>query len=131
LCERTFEVALDVVVERLEWRDVEQVHRIGQRCVEPFGDEGVHLPEEGRQRLSCARGSEDERVRAAGDRRPARTLRSRWRTERIDEPLPDNGMEIGENVFGHECSGSCEKHATERGDPLTVVTDRVDREATG
>jgi hypothetical protein len=75
LRERTLEVPLDVVVERLEGRDVEEVDRVRERAIETVRDESVELPEKRRERFSGAGRREDERVLAAGDRRPPALLR--------------------------------------------------------
>src|SRR5678815_873226 len=80
LREWTLEVPLDVVVERLERRDVEQVDRVREWMLETVRDERVELPQEGRQRFARAGGRQNERVLAARDRRPAGKLRCARRT---------------------------------------------------
>ena len=70
LSERTLEVSLDVVVERLERRDVEEMNRVRERTLEAVGDERVELPEEGGEGLAGAGRREDERILPARDRRP-------------------------------------------------------------
>src|SRR4051812_27757176 len=44
LREWSLEVALDVVVERLEWRDVENLHRIAERLAQAVDNELIELP---------------------------------------------------------------------------------------
>ena len=93
LGERLLEVALDVVVERLERRDVEDVHRVRQRLRQPVDDELVQLPEKRRERLAGAGRREDERVVAARDRRPAVALRRDSARRASREPRPDERVE--------------------------------------
>ena len=79
--ERPAQVALDVVVERLQRRDVEEAQPLARARVEP-----VDPVEEGRQRLARAGRRLDQRVPAARDRRPAELLRRRRPLERLLEP---------------------------------------------
>ena len=55
LGERPLEISLDVVVQRLERRDVEDVHRVGERLVAAVDDQLVQLPEKRRERLARCR----------------------------------------------------------------------------
>ena len=66
--ERRAQVALDVVGERLQRRDVDQA-RLALAGRQGLGDEPVEAPEEGGQRLARARRA----------RRGARARRPRWR----------------------------------------------------
>ena len=91
LGERQLEVALDVVVERLERRDVEDLNRVRQRLTQPVDDELIQLPEERRERLAGAGGRENERVRAAGDRGPSLALRRAGRAERSPNQARTSG----------------------------------------
>ena len=86
--ERAAQVPLDVVVERLERRDVEQAEAVSRRrrqAVDRGEERGERLPRAGR-RL-------DEDVPAAGDRRPALRLRRRRRGEVSLEPRTRLGAE--------------------------------------
>ena len=77
--ERASEVALDVVVERLQGADVEDL--------DPFTGPGlVERPEERGQGLARAGRCLDQRVLAGGDRRPALLLGRRGSVERALEP---------------------------------------------
>ena len=67
--ERGAQVALDVVVQRLERRDVQQPG--AGLAAQPLLDQPVEAPEEGGQRLARAGGGQDQRVLAARDGRPA------------------------------------------------------------
>ena len=79
--ERPAEVPLDVVVERLERRDVEHAQPDVRRSREP-----VDRRQERRERLPRAGRRLDEDVSAARDRRPALLLRGRRRGEVPLEP---------------------------------------------
>ena len=70
--ERPAQVPLDVVVERLQRRDVEQAQALPRLRVEP-----VDPVEEGRERLPRPGRRLDQRVLAARDRRPPERLRRR------------------------------------------------------
>ena len=79
--QRPAQVALDVVVERLQRGDVQQADalpRLGLEAVEPEEERGQRLARPGR-RL-------DERVRARRDDRPAALLGRRRRVESPSEP---------------------------------------------
>ena len=75
------EVPLDVVVERLQRRDVEQPEALARRLVQP-----VDALEERGERLPGAGRRLDEDVRAGRDRRPGELLRGRRAGERALEP---------------------------------------------
>src|SRR4051794_31968773 len=62
LAEWRLEVSLDVVVERLQWRDVQDLDRIAERRLQAIDDELIELPEECRQRLAGAGRREDQCV---------------------------------------------------------------------
>ena len=92
-CERAAQVALDVVVQRLQRRDVEQAQPLAGRVVQ-----AVDRGEEGGQRLARAGRRLDQHVLAARDRRPAQHLRRRRRVERPLEPGPRRGREDAQRV---------------------------------
>ena len=79
--ERPAQVALDVVVQSLQRRDVEEPEPLARLRGEP-----VDPVEKGRQRLPGAGGSLDERVLPARDRRPAQLLRGGRSCESSFEP---------------------------------------------
>ena len=89
--QRAAEVALDVVVERLERADVEHLDALA-------GPRAVERPEEGRERLPRARRRLDERVLAGRDRGPAALLGGRRRVEGLLEPAADGGAERRERA---------------------------------
>ncbi len=93
--QRAAQVALDVVVERLQGRDVDEacpLPRLLEQPIEPEEESGERLPRAGR-RL-------DQRVLAGRDLRPAELLRRRRPVERLLEPLTRFRAEEVER--GHE-----------------------------
>ena len=91
--ERAAQVALDVVVERLQRRDVEQPQSLARPRVEP-----VDPGQERRQRLARAGRRLHEDVRAGRDHGPGGLLRGRRAGERPLEPGARRGREGGECV---------------------------------
>src|SRR5690606_28669260 len=85
--ERRAQVALDVDPERFERRDVEHPGALrgvgGGRREQP-----IERPQERGERLTGARGGDDERVPPRGDRLPRPRLRGGRCGERAGEPLP-------------------------------------------
>src|SRR4029079_9841484 len=93
LSQRALEIALNVVVQRLEWRDVEYVNGVRERSRAAVDDEIVQLPEKRGQRLSGTRWCQNQGVSAARNRRPDLLLRSARLAEGLVKPLPDERME--------------------------------------
>ena len=91
--ERAAEVALDVVVERLQRRDVEQAQPLAGARVE-----AVDPGQERRQRLARAGRCLHEHVRAARDHGPGGKLRRRRAGKRALEPGARCGAEACECV---------------------------------
>ena len=89
------QVALDVVVERLEGRDVEHAQALAG-----LREHAVEEPQERSQGLAGARRRAHEHVLARRDRRPAQGLSGRGRAERALEPAACVGREAGECVSG-------------------------------
>ena len=98
--QRPAQVALDVVVERLQRRDVEQPQALARSRVEP-----VDPVEEGRERLARAGRCLDQRVSAARDRRPAELLRRRRPFEGLLEPGARLGREDVERAHAPSVAG--------------------------
>ena len=94
--ERPAQVPLDVVVERLQRRDVQQAQTLPRLRVEP-----VDPVEEGRKRLARARRRLDQRVLPARNRRPAERLGRRRLGEGGCEPGARPGGEHRERI-GHD-----------------------------
>ena len=99
--DRRLQVALDVVRQRLERRDVHDVRLIRQTPFRTLAHQRVDRGEKRGQRLPRAGRRGDERMAAGGDRRPRRDLRRGGRGERRAEPRPDRWMEELENSVGH------------------------------
>ena len=91
--ERAAEVPLDVVVERLQRRDVEQAEALARGVGQP-----VDPVQECSERLPGACRRLDKRVRPARDRRPALLLSGSRRGERALEPGPSRLAEDREGV---------------------------------
>ena len=107
--ERTAQIALDVVVERLERGDVEQAEPVTRPLVQPVDPE-----EEGRERLPGPSGCLNEDMPARRYRGPAESLRRGRSVERAREPLPRLRREDVERVHRSESTvgGSGFGHAT-------------------
>ncbi len=86
--QRRAQVAVDVIGERLQRRDVDQ-----PRVRRGLTRQPVEPPQEGGQRLAAARGRGDEHVLAGGDRGPRLLLRGRRGFERTLEPVTDGRSE--------------------------------------
>ena len=97
--ERAAQVALDVVVERLQRRDVEQAQTLARVRGQP-----VDPVEKGRQRLAGAGRRLDQDVLAGGDRGPALRLRRRRLAERVLEPGAGRRAERRERVHTNKCT---------------------------
>ena len=97
--QRHAQVALDVVAERLQRRDVDRAHALalGARPAH----QPVDRPEEGGECLARSGRRADQRVIAGRDRRPTLGLRRRRLTEGAVEPGADLGREAGQRIGGH------------------------------
>ena len=93
--DRRDEVAVDVVGERLQRRDVDDP-RTPLAVGRGVRDEPVDAPEERGERLARAGRRADQRVLAGGDRRPRLRLRRGRLGERAGEPVADLRGELRE-----------------------------------
>ena len=91
--QRRLEVAMDVVRQRLERRDVDDLSRVGEGAVETLPHEVVDRGQERRERLARAGRRGDERVAAGLDRGPRFGLRRGGRGETLGEPVRDRRVE--------------------------------------
>ena len=93
--QRRAQVALDVVGERLQRRDVDQPRAVLAGRRRRRRDEAIERPEERGERLARAGRRADQHVLAGRDRRPRLRLRRRRRLERALEPVADQRGEGG------------------------------------
>ena len=115
------EIGTDVVVQRLERRDVEHPGGAGLGFA---GGEGVDRPQKRRQRLAAAGGRGGQQVLAGGDPRPGAALHVCGLAERVLEPAADlrveliesghgvHGVRTGERAYavrGARCGRSCRR----------------------
>ena len=102
--ERRAQVALDVVVQSLERREVEQCGTAARRAL--LAEQAIEAGEEGRERLAATRRGAHEHVLAPRDGRPGARLCGRRRAERLLEPAACGNAErgCGRDVRGHLCT---------------------------
>ena len=93
--QRRLEVALDVVGQRLERRDVDDLGLVLEAALQPLPHQRVDRRQEGGERLARAGRRGDQHVAPGLDRRPGLGLRRRGRSEAAGEPRGDRGMEQG------------------------------------
>jgi hypothetical protein len=101
--ERGLEIAMDVVVERLQRRDVEDAHSARQR---PLTPQVIEAGEEGRQRLARAGRRQDQRMPSGGDGRPSLALRRSRFAQGRAEPVAHGGEEEAQRI-GVAHDGHC------------------------
>ena len=94
LFQRSGQVLLYVIGQRLQRRDVDHLRRVGQFAVNALPHQPVNAGQEGRQRLAGACGRGDERMSALSDRAPALRLSIRGLPEPPLEPLADDVVEV-------------------------------------
>ena len=105
--ERLLEVLLDVVRERLQRRDVEDVHLVREPLRKALDDQVIDCGQECRQRLARPGRRCDQRVTVPGRDRPGAGLRLRGRGKAAAEPPGDGRVEAGEGVGGHRAIVAC------------------------
>ena len=91
---------MDIITERLEWGDVENLDGVGEGSALSLDNEGVQLPEKRGQRLPGPRWCEDECVVTRCNCGPSLDL---WRTRYADafrEPGTNQGMERRDRIRG-------------------------------
>ena len=102
--ERDFEVFLDVVGERLERRDIDDLRLIFEAAFEALFYEVVDRGEKGGERLARAGRGGEQHMAAGLDRGPSLLLGRGRRGEAAREPGGDCGMEQREG--GHRINPS-------------------------
>ncbi len=109
--ERDFEIALNVVGQRLQRRDVDDLRLVREAAVHALANQGVDRREKGGERLSGPGRCGDQGMPAGLDRWPRLGLRSGRRRKAAVEPLGDCGMEKMGRVHASSAylvkSGSC------------------------
>jgi hypothetical protein len=103
------QVAVDVVGERLQRRNVDEVDALLGRPL--LVRESVDRPQERGQRLARAGWGTDQDMLARGDRRPRLGLRGGRLLERIPEPVTGSP---GETIQGHRSSVASGRSASDR-----------------
>ncbi len=91
--ERGFEVALNVVGQRLQRRDVNDLRLVREAAIHSLANQAVDRREKGRERLAGAGRRSDQGMSARLDRRPGLGLRGGRPSKAAVEPLGDGGME--------------------------------------
>ena len=90
--ERRLEVALDVVGQGLERRDVDDLRLVPQPALDTLAHQIVDRRHKRRQRLAGPGRSGDQRMAPRSDQRPSVGLRCRRGSEARLEPRGDSGM---------------------------------------
>jgi hypothetical protein len=83
---RRFQIALDVVGKRLEWRDVDDLRLVLELAGEALAQQRVDGREKGGKGLARPGRRRDQGVAASLDRRPRLRLRRRRHAEAALEP---------------------------------------------
>ena len=94
----TREIAVDVVGEGLQRRDIDDLGLIGQAARQPLAQQPVDGGEKGGERLAGARGRGDQGVAPGLDRRPSLRLGAGRGPEAALEPGGKGGVKAGERV---------------------------------
>jgi valyl-tRNA synthetase len=93
--QRRFEISLDIVGERLERRNIDDLGLVFEPLFHTLPHQRVDGAEEGSERLARPRRRGDEDVLPCHNGRPSVGLRGRGRAEAFIEPPGNCGMEIG------------------------------------
>ena len=94
--QRHGEVAVDVVGQRLQRRDVDDLRPVAQPAVQPLPHQAVEARQERGKGLAGAGGRRDQRVLPVRDSGPPKRLRIRGLTELTAEPVAHEGMKQGQ-----------------------------------
>ncbi len=90
--ERRLEIAMDVVGQRFERRNIDDLGRFGERSFEALAYQVVERGKEGRQRFAGAGRGRDQGVAAGLDRGPGAGLGGGRAAESLCEPGRDRGV---------------------------------------
>src|SRR5262245_6672867 len=91
--QRRLQIALNIVAQRLERRDINNFRPLRQLAVEPASKEPIDADQKGSQRLAGTSRSRDQRVFASRYLRPAADLRLSRLAKAVREPLTNKRME--------------------------------------
>jgi len=91
--DRSFEVALDVVGQRLQRRDVDDLRLVLETAVYPLANQGVDRREKRGERLAGPGRCSNQRMPTGLDGRPRFGLRRGRSGKAAVKPLRDRGME--------------------------------------
>ena len=103
--ERGLQVALDVVGQRLQRRNVDHLRRIGEAAFQALAEQSVDGGQKCSQRLARSGRRGDQRMAAGLDRRPGLHLCRGRRRKAFGEPCGDGGVKQGGQ--GHAQDGRC------------------------
>ncbi len=98
--QRRRQIALDVVGERLQRRDIDDLGLVAEAAVQPLAQHPVDGGKEGRQRLAGAGRGGDQRMAARPQRRPGLGLGGGGRREAPLEPGGQRGVEQRLEIHG-------------------------------
>ena len=100
--QRRFQIALDVVRQRLERRDIDDLGFVLEPAIEALPHQTVDGGEKRRERLARSGRRGDQHMPARLDRRPSLRLRRRGRGEAAVKPRGDRGMK--QRIWRHGTS---------------------------
>ncbi len=100
--ERRLQVLLDVVGERLQRRDIDDLRLVGEPAGETLPHQPVDRREKGGERLAGARGRGDQHMPAVLDGRPGLGLRRGGCGEAATEPGGDRRVKQGFEAHGEQ-----------------------------
>ena len=106
--ERFLQIFPDIVAQRFQRRDVNDLRFIGQISPCAFSEQRIQRSKEGSQRFSRTRWGRNQHVPAGLNCRPAAHLRFCWRSECLLEPPCDRRMK-SEGLHGKKTAkrGTC------------------------
>ena len=90
--QRRLQIALDVVRQGLERRDVDDLRLIGQGALQSLPHQGIDRREEGGECLARPGRRRDQHVPSGFYSWPRARLRFRWRAKCVTKPLDDGGV---------------------------------------
>ena len=98
--ERCLQVALDVVRQRLQRRDIDDLRLVSEPPLQPLSNQVVDRRQKGGKCLAGSRGRSDQRMPPRLDGRPRLRLGRRGRSEAAIEPGGDRRLEQVGLTFG-------------------------------